>query len=184
MDMEVVCPYLLWSGVLKIRFPLTPTSKMTIFPIDVPIAKNLFPLEDIQVGIPTPFVYDLFISKSYVTFFKVIQTILRIFYGPGIGKPERRAHLCKGFDYDNAKLLCKYIPQVLKLQVEKFDLTPLAFLKQLDLRFPLCCSFFMFLIRKMANLSPQKMHQSFKFLISFRRHQFLNREVIEVCLIG
>lgn len=72
MDIEVVCPYLLWSGVLKIRFPFTPTSKMTIFPIDVPIAKNLLPLEDIQVGIPTPFVYDLFISKSYVTFFRVI----------------------------------------------------------------------------------------------------------------
>lgn len=43
------------------------------------MAKNLLPLVDIHVGIPTPFAYDLVISNSYVTFFKAMYTMLRIF---------------------------------------------------------------------------------------------------------
>lgn len=58
--------------------PLIPISKITILPIDVPIAKNLLPVVDIQVGIPTPLVSELVISKSYDTFLSAMYIILRI----------------------------------------------------------------------------------------------------------
>ena len=98
--------------------PFTPTSNITILPIDVPIAKNLFPLDEIHVGIPTPFDYDLFMSNSYVTFFRAMYTMLRIFYGEGKGREESLAHLWTGFDSDIAKFIHIYI-EILKATILK-----------------------------------------------------------------
>ena len=52
MEIEETNPNFLCYVVPKILCPLIPISNKTIFPMLVPTAKNLFPVAEIEVGIP------------------------------------------------------------------------------------------------------------------------------------
>lgn len=60
---------------------MTPTSNRAVFPREVPTARNLEPVAEMTVGIPTPFFSGF--SKSSVTFLSTTKLIFLIYLTGG-----------------------------------------------------------------------------------------------------